>query len=1473
MKNDSLKGIIELADSPEGLFELFTNLVNEYFNADNTFIYFRFEGYYSLVYSLEDQKKDEVAARNIYINKDSILKSFDKNPKTIIIDNSQKSLFKYSSLLKRGYLSTLVQPIIYKDVMVGILVLMHQDSHYFRGFDVSFLENTLSIYSQDLNKSRIVWQANKRLESLQIIESLVKEINDLKAIQNKKDRTRFQQNKLTDTIKSSLRKIGYIVNAQSGFVALAKFKDNYAEKSENLSFGLGDKIIPDLEIPIIEKTGSTVTYNFKREKNITGLVIASGKEYYCPDTKDDPYYKQFEYSNAESDHLNDDDTRSEIAIPLRFQNETFGAILLDSIYLNAFSKDDIDILLSISISIALLIKRFSYLNKLLDLSESYKSIDNLNKLYTEICQETVNTLDTKVVFLRILEKDNLIIKESTGIKLNEKIQLHYKEGISGMVAETKKLMNVENVQQDQRYKYKEFAIKNDLFAMLSAPIISLEKYGKQEKQDVLGVLTIYANRICKFTSLDEQLLYLIADKAGKALKKSILIQQLKEISEIDKELTTTSELHTLKKIADIAKNLLEADSVVLFQYHQNQKNGRGLRAHSIMSGEFISDELKISSEKKIGNFIKAILNKKTNEFYIDWNSNNDLITALYKNQLNINIDNRFYRRENLTSTIILKLIYKGEIVGILFINYRYKKSISSDEKRIAHVFGNKAAVAISNIRKYDDINSLHKIGHALVGTTKLKNLLTKIAEFSLKTLKADVISLYEWNNVLQKPNYPPIIAGYLYNERKMKGEPQEDDIQFKIAKAGTNIYRKDVRRSSLFLGNKIVAPERVGKRFIDREKIISSAGCLLKVHGDIVGLMFVNYRNKQRFGDNEKRIIEIFANQAAIAIRNAKMFGELQNLNKRRLVGLTAIEKSGYQIIRSLDKQNITEKDILQPIMDQVLNLIGVDLGYISMFIKKQQKCRVSNFSPIYERLQNALLNIDYSQQEWIKQEKKYDIFNHRVQGEYKKFSDHPELIENGLCFFEDKDVKSALRVPIYDEHHILGMIVLESEKDEFFTKDDAHTIVSLANQASIAIKNYRLINQLKKLQEIDQAILREAYDLEQVLEIILRSALELVKKDFAEISLLNDQNELKPTKWYPRDLDLSMETLKIDKSVSGYAILNNTSYYIKDVTEQSLFVKTEHVFTQSELVIPLLEDKKPIGVFNIESEILDAFTKEDIRILKMLAGQASIAIHLAKQKERLIEKEKVANLGYITRESVHWIGNKIGPIKRRTEALKEGLTEMHNNNIDNRPLIKKLLEDVEIIEEASKSALSIRSNLIDRPSGANYITFNVIDTLNAVIEHFNNNYNRIKPESSDDLLTYSCKFTFKSKVKKYLIKWEEPFLHRMFYYILCNSYQAVEDKINFLNVENDYSGDIQASLISKDKRILISISDNGIGIDEDNKNKIFNPFFTTKSAARGSGVGLSFCERMMKELNGQIFIAETSYGKGTTINLIFPFY
>lgn len=1391
--------------------------------------------------------------KNEKLRKKDITSHVIRTKKSVNIPDIDDCDYKDTSLNYKNCRSRISVPLLSRDEVIGVLTAEHIEPGHFNDDHLKLFEALAKHAVIAIESSTRYKQLQKRLQSQDVIKRLIEETSRLVAIKESRIRKRYERNKLDKLINEAVNSTGTVFNACSGFVALADFKGNIVIRKKHWQFGLADGDLPDLNIALM-KNGK-VYFQENAAPSISGKVIADGKPYNCTSVKNDEYFLEYDGNKQ---------VKSEIVVPLKFQGQTFGVFALDSEYENAFSKEDEELLVSIATQLAVLIKRYGHLNRLMDLGKPFKNIHTLDKLYSEIVKRTADALGTRVSYFRIFDREQLVVKGKNGLEGNQdKLPLRIDEGISGQVAFTKKPIMIEDVQESPVYKYKDFAKEHNLHAMIAVPVMSQDVKGGEE---LIGVLSSYANRVCNFTSFDLQLMQLIAEKAGATIKNAKLFHQMDIAAKIDEGFTRKSEEQILRDINALSRRILDADQAVLYLYKSSESKNMGFVTPGITDGDFEYKDIKVLEKVTSDGILSQLLTIDKNEFWIDSFEHNPDILKLYQTRKTNRVV-KFYEREKLKSAIILKLIFEGEVVGILFVNYRYKKHFSADEKEIAKAIAYKAALAISNTWKYEAVTRFHSVGIAIASESDIDKVLEKIGASARATLNASNVIVHRRKDSAEDSFHMPLTFGELYFPGKISEKFVKDSVLAKIIERREHIFEPNVNKSRLFRGDE--KKEKIEQSFVEREKIKSCAALILKVRQEIVGAMFINFRKQQPFKPFQKSLIKMFANQAAITIRNAALIEQSRDNAMRTQENLESIQLSGNRIVNSFKKKNIEKEDILQPILDEALKLIDVKMGYISVIDRTTGKANICVCSPQYEQLKDKLFEHSYEKSTWIKKHKSFDIFNEhptnkkkRKLNDYVRFSDLPQLFADyDLHFKDDARVRSALRVPIYStDKKLLGMIVLESDKNMAFNEKDAYAVAALSNQASLALQNYRLIIQQKLLRDAGFDLLKFQDNLEKVLDVILDTTNKLVRKKHADIKLLveGDPSKLRTERSLPCGQEGKI--LNVKECLCGLAVEQQKTRYERNVSNQSRFIPTEGLNTKSAVVIPLKDERHTIGVLNVESEEIEDFTKENIQVLEILASQAATAISLAQQKKKVQEKEKEANIGYVTRESVHWVGNKIGPIRNAAERLQKKVQDWQSNPTGNGNQFEECREELALIHDSAISALEIKSNLIDE--GREKEDIDLIDVLKKCIKGF-------KKEEKYNYIS----FTKNIRVKKFVIRYDKQHIERLFHYNLKNAAQAIEDmkasQESFIT--QPFKGNIDIRAFKNSTHFVVEITDNGCGILDEDRDYLFRPFFTTRGADRGSGVGLYFCRRTMDALKGKIYVKDTTYLKGTTICLEFP--
>ncbi len=229
----------------------------------------------------------------------------------------------------------------------------------------------------------------------------------------------------------------------------------------------------------------------------------------------------------------------------------------------------------------------------------------------------------------------------------------------------------------------------------------------------------------------------------------------------------------------------------------------------------------------------------------------------------------------------------------------------------------------------------------------------------------------------------------------------------------------------------------------------------------------------------------------------------------------------------------------------------------------------------------------------------------------------------------------------------------------------------------------------------------------------------------------------------------------------------------------------------------------------------------------------------LKKLEKDLREKENLALIGEVVSSIAHSLSNPLNIISGNADFLL----------LDKKEDDKEYEELKTILDEAIRITKSIRHLLnFSRPLQ----TEKKINNMNEVIQ---------KVTSDFKFTSENKKIKIKKSLQKDLpqFKFDSSQLEEVISNITTNAFQAIPK-----------DGEINIKSYSDGNRVIVEISDNGIGISKENLSKIFLPFYSSKGYGKGTGLGLAIAKRVINEHNGEI-IAESKIGKGTKFKLVFP--
>jgi phosphoserine phosphatase RsbU/P len=232
------------------------------------------------------------------------------------------------------------------------------------------------------------------------------------------------------------------------------------------------------------------------------------------------------------------------------------------------------------------------------------------------------------------------------------------------------------------------------------------------------------------------------------------------------------------------------------------------------------------------------------------------------------------------------------------------------------------------------------------------------------------------------------------------------------------------------------------------------------------------------------------------------------------------------------------------------------------------------------------------------------------------------------------RNMLSQLAVPLRRKGKVIGALNLLNEVEGAFTSQDEALLRQFAAHVAVAIENARLFESERRHNDTLEALAEIGREMSSILDLdaLLTRIANLTKRliDYRTfgILLLNDATqelEMKLAVSYGKDA--AKTHMKLGEGLVGWAAEHKEALLVADVANDPRYVNLVDD-ARSELVVPLLIKDRCIGVFDLESPELEAFTKEHKELMTLLASQAAVAIENARlyeevrRNEERIEKE-----------------------------------------------------------------------------------------------------------------------------------------------------------------------------------------------------------------------------------------------------------
>jgi two-component system NtrC family sensor kinase len=469
----------------------------------------------------------------------------------------------------------------------------------------------------------------------------------------------------------------------------------------------------------------------------------------------------------------------------------------------------------------------------------------------------------------------------------------------------------------------------------------------------------------------------------------------------------------------------------------------------------------------------------------------------------------------------------------------------------------------------------------------------------------------------------------------------------------------------------------------------------------------------------------------------------------------------------------------------------------------------------------------------------------------------------------------SRLVTPLKNrQNHVLGALCLFCPPQFQVELTDLSLWEDIGAQIGRAIEDAKLHVELHRVRELLQTLyaisdhLAASLDLDWVLQRVLESSISATEARQGSIFLLPAPEA--PT---PRILRRDLPPEEADQAISqvlteglaGWIVQHQEGVIILDTTQDPRWVSLpdDPNPPRSALAVPLMADNRVFGVLTLDHAEAAHFQSQHMGLMRAIAHQASTAIEKARlhrevsnmaeilaerveertrelkeTQAQLVQAEKLAALGELAAGIAHEINNPLHIL----QAYVEYMASMADVDIT-------FLELLEPMRNALDSIARLAGQLRDfsRPASGEWRPLNLNKTLEGILKLVNKEMMHCQIDVVEQLTPDLP-----------LISGDARQLEQVFLNLILNARDAMPG-----------GGRLAIDTYAGQSTVHIRFADTGVGIEEEDLPRIFEPYFTTKED-RGTGLGLAICQRIVTQHGGKVSVS-SRLGEGTIFILHLP--
>jgi two-component system, NtrC family, sensor kinase len=852
------------------------------------------------------------------------------------------------------------------------------------------------------------------------------------------------------------------------------------------------------------------------------------------------------------------------------------------------------------------------------------------------------------------------------------------------------------------------------------------------------------------------------------------------------------------------------------------------------------------------------------------------------------------------SQVTTPLLRQGQAIGVLGVHRWTLRPYTDQQIAVLEVFADQAVIAIENARLFTELEQRNaELQESNRRVTEALEQQTATAEV-LRVIASSPTNLQE---VLQAitdtaARLCGATGGSLYQV--------EGDRLRTGAFGGSLIPTEPGLRDRLLQRLRPIEPGLVGARAVIEGRAIHSADLLndpdfptgqasarlaghrttlavpLLRDGAAVGSMVMVRMEVHPFSDREIEMLETFADQAVIALENARLFTELEQRN-------ADLQESNSRVTETLEQQTATAEVLqviasspndVQPVLDAVVETVSRLCEAEDVVIYRSEgdrfvlaawrgeigRAMTASAGP-GERIGPLMTASSVIGRAW----------RERRQIQVENLAAAADEYPNGAASAQRFGHRTTLATPLLRPDEPIGVICVYRTEVRPFTERQMALLRTFADQAVIAIENVRLfqelqdrtaqlarsVGELRALGEVGQAV-SASLDVQEVLAAILAHAVQLSGADggvIYEYDEHSEQFQLRSTVETSQALAdvLRDEPLRMGEGAVGRAALARVPVQTDDIDAEDrwpsrirgLLVEAGY---RALLAVPVLREDRVLGGMVVARRSSGSFPPEAIALLQTFASQSALAIQNARLFQEIEAQSRALEI--VSQHKSQFLANMSHELRTPLNAII-GYSEMLQEEVEDLGE-QALVGDLVKINAAGKHLLGLINDILDLSkieAGRMDLfleTFSVPDLVRGVVAIVRplveKNGNTLVVSNTDDLGSMHADQT---KVRQALFN------------LLSNACKFTDHGTITLSVVRE-AGDW----------LTFEVADTGIGMTEEQIGRLFEAFsqaeVSTRSQYGGTGLGLALSRQFCRLMAGDVTVSSV-YGTGSTFTIRLP--